>query len=257
MVERLNRRRPMFAPISKSIMSNHRLDLSKGLDRMSISRVLAAATLMLVPAIAAPAGAQSGLNFQQWLKAVPTRTGEVAKFEHFLQGAQVAGIISTQQLLLSASAWQGCGEDSPYTLPPESDWSHIVPTLKFIRAEVVPTIGPVNAVSGYRSPELGKCAGGAPKSAHAGYYALDLTPLRAMDRAALIEKMCTVHAHFGQAYSVGLGFYDGVRFHVDTKSTRLWGSDYHAATSPCLAHTMMAQNSARGGSHGGAVSSSR
>jgi len=225
---------------------------------MSISRALAVAAWMLVPALAVPASAQSGLNFQQWLKAAPPRIGEVAKFEQFLQRAHVAGVIATQQLLLSASSWQGCGEDSAYTLPPESDWSHIVPTLKFIRAEVVPTIGPVNAVSGYRSPELGKCAGGAPKSAHGGYYALDLVPLRVMDREALIQKMCAVHAHFGRAYSVGLGFYDGVRFHVDTKSTRLWGSDYHAATSPCLSHPMViAQNGAHGAAHGGAVSGSR
>lgn len=223
---------------------------------MSISRAVAAATLILVSLVAAPASAQTGLNFQQWLQAVPARVAEVAKFERFLQGAHVAGVIATQQLLLSASSWQGCGEDSPYTLPPESDWSHIVPTLKFIRAEVVPTIGPVNAVSGYRSPELGKCAGGAPKSAHGGYYALDLVPLQAMGREALIQKMCAVHAIFGRAYSVGLGFYDGVRFHVDTKSTRLWGSDYHAATSPCLAHPMMIAQ-AHGVAHGGAVSSSR
>ena len=30
-----------------------------------------------------------------------------------------------------------------------------------------------------------------------------------------------------------LGFYDGLRFHVDSKSFRRWGSDNHGKTSPC------------------------
>jgi len=216
---------------------------------MNRVRVLAAATgalFMFAAATAGSASAQAGLNFQQWLKEVPTRATEVGQFQRFLADAHVGGILPTEELLLSASSWEGCGESSPYTLPPQSDWPHIIRTLRFIRAEVVPTIGPVSAVSGYRSPELGKCAGGAPKSAHGGYYALDLVPQRDISRETLIQRMCAVHTHFGAAYAVGLGFYDHTRFHVDTKSNRLWGSDYHATTSPCLAHTMtIARNTPR------------
>jgi hypothetical protein len=162
---------------------------------------------------------------------------EVGKFEQFLAKANVARILPTYELLLSASAWRGCGAGSPYTLPPENFWPNVVGTLKFIRSRIVGAIGPVDAVSGYRSPALGKCAGGAPKSAHGMYYALDLVPVKAMSRAVLIEKMCAVHSKYGQASSVGLGFYSGLRFHVDTKGTRLWGTDYHADTSPCLVKT--------------------
>ena len=194
-----------------------------------------AAGFVFLAGMATPANANNNpADFQHWLSAAPGRRVQVQKFEQFLRTAQVARILPLNELLLSASHWQACGAVYPYELAPREDWPHIVPTLKFVRARVIPTIGPVDAVSGYRSPALGKCAGGAPKSAHGGYYALDLVPKKSIPRAALIQKMCAVHAQFGQEYAVGLGFYDRLRFHVDTKGTRLWGSDFHAATSPCL-----------------------
>ncbi len=198
--------------------------------------------LLLALILAAPAEAASVNDFQHWLSAAPGRRAEEAKFERFIARAQVAHIVPAYELLLSASSWRGCGEHYPYTMPPENTWPNVVGTLKFIRAKVVPTIGPVHAVSGYRSPALGKCAGGAPQSAHGLYYALDLVPVKTMDRAVLIRKMCALHAKFGGAYHVGLGFYDHLRFHVDTKSTRLWGPDYHAATSPCLVGIQSSQH---------------
>ena len=35
--------------------------------------------------------------------------------------------------------------------------------------------------------------------------------------------------------TIPLGFYQGMRFHIDTNGFRRWGSDYHTATSPCVA----------------------
>ena len=143
-------------------------------------------------------------------------------------------MLPLRQLLLNASSWRACNV-APYSLAPRELWPNVVPTLRFIRARIVPTLGPVAALSGYRDPILNTCAGGAPKSAHALFYALDLTPLRFKDRDKMIAAMCALHARYGPAAHAGLGFYQGLRFHIDTNGFRRWGSDYHTATSPCVA----------------------
>jgi uncharacterized protein YcbK (DUF882 family) len=92
----------------------------------------------------------------------------------------------------------------------------------------------VQAVSGYRDDALNKCANGAPQSAHRHFYAVDLVPVRAIDRSGLIRELCAVHQRRGQAYDTGLGFYSGTRFHIDSKGFRRWGPDGSGATSPCV-----------------------
>jgi uncharacterized protein YcbK (DUF882 family) len=107
-------------------------------------------------------------------------------------------------------------------------------TLRFIRDHVVPAVGPVEAVSGYRNPALNACAHGAPGSAHQGYFALDLVPLRALDRHQLFARLCPMHARYGEAARVGLGFYAFTRFHIDTNGFRRWGAAGPAHNeSPC------------------------
>jgi hypothetical protein len=89
-------------------------------------------------------------------------------------------------------------------------------------------------VSGFRNPALNTCAGGAVSSAHLDYFALDLVPLNGIDRRALIERICPVHARHGPAADVGLGFYTYTRFHVDTRGFRRWGGAGPAGNeSPC------------------------
>ena len=177
--------------------------------------------------------AQSEGDFRAWLRAEPDRTSEVRTFEAALRTSGVDGVLATEQLLRNATSWQRCKLDWSYSMPPRSLWPHIVPTLKFIRDEVVPRIGAVSVESGYREPKLNACAHGAPLSAHAQFYALDLIPERAMARQELISAVCKLHREHGQAFHIGLGFYDGLRFHVDSKSFRRWGSDNHSGTSPC------------------------
>ena len=173
-------------------------------------------------------------DFVRWVHAVPGRAKDVQAFELYLRRQGVGGILPLSQLLLDASSWAACGAQ-PWSLAPRTLWPNVVPTLRFIRSRIVPTLGPVAALSGYRDPELNKCSGGAPKSAHALYYALDLTPLRFKDRDKMIAAVCRLHARFGARAHVGLGFYQGMRFHIDTDRFRRWGSDYHSATSPCAA----------------------
>jgi len=172
--------------------------------------------------------------YAEWLQAVPERAEQVRAFERFLVKEDVGGVLPMDQLLLNATDWQRCKLEAPYTLPPRALWPDIVPTLKLVRDEVVPAIGAVDAESGYREPKLNLCAGGAPKSAHALFYALDLVPAKPMTQTDLISALCRLHRERGSTYHLGLGFYGGLRFHVDTKGFRLWGSDYHSGTSPCL-----------------------
>ena len=46
----------------------------------------------------------------------------------------------------------------------------------------------------------------------------------------MIADVCSLHARFGPAAHAGLGFYQGMRFHIDTNGYREWGSEYHCCT---------------------------
>ena len=50
----------------------------------------------------------------------------------------------------------------------------------------------------------------------------------------MIRSVCEAHARDGQTYDVGLGFYTGRRFHVDSSGFRKWGANGKGATSPCV-----------------------
>jgi hypothetical protein len=191
---------------------------------------LACAVLAGTPATAqAPPGTA---DYRAWL-AHPVRRAQVASFESFLRRFGVLGVIPTRELLRTASAWRACG--SPFEVPPPGNWGRIVPSLRFIRDEVRPRIGPVEAVSGYRNPGLNRCAAGAPRSAHVGFWGLDLIPKSSISQQQLFSRLCALHrSPIGRSAGFGLGFYGGLRFHVDTKSHRLWGSNNRSGTSPCV-----------------------
>jgi len=176
--------------------------------------------------------AGSASAFNSWLADAPSRRADVQAFEAFLGQEGVAGVLPTWEILVNDTSWSECHAGAPFSLAERAYWPHIVNTLRYIHDEIIPTIGPVQVDSGYRDVGLNRCSGGAAHSAHAQFYALDLTPVRSMDRSALIDRVCANHARYGAAYHIGLGFYDHERFHIDSRSFRRWGSDYHAATSP-------------------------
>jgi hypothetical protein len=125
-------------------------------------------------------------------------------------------------LLRTASDWQKCGAQ-PFEIPPSEDWPNVIQALRYIRDKVIPVIGPVEPVSVYRNPSLNECAAGAPESAHRFMQAVDLVPLRPVTRDAMMQRLCAAHARSGEGYGVGLGFYVGLRFHVDSRKFRTWG----------------------------------
>jgi hypothetical protein len=203
---------------------------------LALSVSLFASTAASALSIAPTGTAATADSFDSWLDKVPSRRAEVHDFEAFLAQQGVAGVLPTREILLNDTSWSECHMDGPYSIAERAYWPHIVGTLRYIHDEIVPAIGPVEVDSGYRESGLNRCSGGAAHSAHAQFYALDLEPVHAIDRSALIARVCANHAHYGAEYHIGLGFYDHLRFHIDSRSFRRWGSDYHATTSPCV-HT--------------------
>jgi hypothetical protein len=178
----------------------------------------------------------SEANFHRWIEADAVRAARFARFETLLAREGVAGVVPTYELWLTDQLRDQCVA-APFMPPPEEAWANIVPALQFIRDYVEPAIGDVRVVSSYRDEVFNACVLGAPQSAHRGFYALDLVPVdRRVGRAQLIAMLCPIHAREGAAANIGLGIYTGQRFHIDARSFRGWGADYHRATFPCDAN---------------------
>ena len=193
------------------------------------------------PAVWDPVGpyitaGQDEPGYRSWYLAAPWRAAQVKAFNDYLVASQVGGILPTWTLLRTATAWQECGQQ-PFEVPPADEWPHMVQTLRYVRDYVIPAVGPVEAVSVYRNPQLNKCAGGAPESAHKEDSAIDMVPLRPITREALMRTLCGIHSEHGAAYNAGLGFYAFMRFHVDSTKFRRWNMDPAvAADCPPIVH---------------------
>ncbi|HYD36955.1 MAG TPA: hypothetical protein VEA60_05045 [Allosphingosinicella sp.] len=176
---------------------------------------------------------QSKADYLAWLSRDPGARAQVLSFKAFLQAGDVDDVVPTWQLVRTASAWRDCGGPR-FEVAPVDEWVHISETLEFIKVEVEPVIGDVQPVSGFRNAELNACAGGAKASAHRHFYALDLVPVDdGLARASLIRDVCRIHDSAGRQFGIGLGFYSGRRFHLDSKGFRRWGANGSGATSPC------------------------
>jgi len=175
-------------------------------------------------------------GYRSWYLAAPWRAAQVKSFNDYLASNQVAGILPTWTLLRTATSWAECG-GQPFEVPPPEEWPHMVQTLRYVHDYVVSAIGPVEAVSVYRNPILNKCAGGAPESAHKLDSAIDMIPLRPIDRLTLMRTLCAGHNKHGADYNAGLGFYAYLRFHVDSTKYRRWNMDPAvAAECPPIVH---------------------
>jgi len=194
--------------------------------------------LIAQPAVWDPAApyitaGQDEPGYRSWYLAAPFRAAQVKSFNDYLASADVAGIVPTWELFRTATSWKDCG-GQPFEIAPTEEWPHIVQTLRYIRDYVIPAVGPVEPVSVYRNPALNVCAGGAPESAHRTYSAIDLVPLRPIDRVTLMRTLCVGHTEHGAPYHAGLGFYAFMRFHIDSTKFRRWNMD-PAVAAECQA----------------------
>lgn len=198
----------------------------------------AALALFAMPAMTAPAAAQTvaegqaRADYLAWLAREPAARAQVLSFKTFLEMKDVEDVVPVWQLVRTASMWRQC-EGPRFEVAPVDEWQHIAGTLGYVKKHVQPVVGKVEALSGYRNAELNQCSGGAKASAHRHFFALDLTPVKELERPAMIRSLCAIHDFRGNDYDIGLGFYSGMRFHVDSKGFRRWGSDGRGATSPC------------------------
>jgi len=162
-------------------------------------------------------------GYRAWVRAAPWRPMYVKSFNDYLTQYGVGGVAPTWQLLRTATDWQKCG-DQPFEVPPTTAWPNIVAALRFVGAFIEPVIGPVEPVSVYRNPYLNTCAKGARTSTHLTAGAVDMVPLRPISREALMIALCRIQLDKGSWNAIGLGFYKGLRFHIDSKKAREWGT---------------------------------
>lgn len=162
-------------------------------------------------------------GYRRWVAGAPWRAMYVKSFNDYLVNNGVGGVAPTWQLLRTATDWQKCGAE-PFEVPPTSGWPNIVAALRYVGAFVEPVVGPVEPVSVYRNPALNACAGGAPESTHRTMGAVDMVPLRPVTREQLMQSLCGIYLRSGSWNNVGLGFYKGLRFHIDARKFREWGT---------------------------------
>lgn len=175
---------------------------------------------------------QARADYLAWLAQSPEHRENVREFRDFLSAQNVKSVLPTWQIVRTSSSWRECSADR-FEVAPVQQWDNIVDTLAFVKREVQPAIGEVEALSAFRNEDLNSCSGGRPGSAHRMFFAMDLVPRSDVTRGELISRLCAAHAQSGADYRTGLGFYSGLRFHVDSSGYRKWGPDGRGATSPC------------------------
>lgn len=175
---------------------------------------------------------QSKADYLAWLAKSPENRESVRSFRDFLAENEVQDVLPVRQLVRTSSSWRECSAGR-FEVAPAQQWSNIVQTLAFVKNEVQPAIGEVEALSAFRNDHLNSCSNGKPGSAHRMFFAMDLVPVGDIARTDMVARLCTAHSQRGAEYRTGLGFYSGQRFHVDSSGFRKWGSDGRGATSPC------------------------
>jgi hypothetical protein len=163
---------------------------------------------------------QGEVDFYDWISAENLES-EYQDFLSYLSESGVSDIVEPWQLMRQGTDWKEVSH-SPFSMPPRSQWHEIVPTLRLIRDEVIPKIGPVEVVSGYRTKEYNSVAGGSKNSQHLYFSAVDLIPEERISRVDLIDSLRGIYVESGDHRHMGLGIYSSVRFHVDTHRKRTW-----------------------------------
>ena len=175
---------------------------------------------------------QSKADYLAWLAQSPDNREQVRSFREFLTEKRVQDVVPVWQLVRTSSSWRECSA-ARFEVAPAGQWGNIVQTLAFVKNEVQPAIGGVEALSGFRNDHLNGCSNGKPRSAHRLFFAMDLVPAADIARGDMVARLCSAHARRGPEYDAGLGFYSGSRFHVDSSGYRKWGADGRGASSPC------------------------
>lgn len=160
---------------------------------------------------------------EQWneFRKLPENRQKIINFEKFLRENGVWNVVPAEQLLRQGTDWRQAASP-PFAIPPRDLWPNILPTLRVIRDLILPEIGPVTVVSGFREVEYNLKAGGAKSSRHLFFSAVDMIPDREIDRAHLRNQLLQLWKKEGSRKKIGLGLYSRNRFHIDTSGFRTW-----------------------------------
>lgn len=116
-------------------------------------------------------------------------------------------------------------------IPPRDYWPRMARTLSEVFQPIRNETGPLVIRNGYRSPSHNKAVGGASKSRHQSFEALDLRPSNNTREARLqlAQLAAQIYRDRGAELRMGFGVYGPANnpnsVHVDTGSTRrTWGS---------------------------------
>lgn len=159
-------------------------------------------------------------SFQRFLIANNLQS-EYRILERFLHQQNVRDLVPTWQLLQQGTDWRKHSMPQ-YAFPDREFWDRMVDTLNFIRVDLMPRIGRVEVMSGFRTREYNHFAGGAPRSRHLTFSALDLRPVKPIKRKKLHAVLQEIWHTRGKQRNLGMGLYDGLRFHIDTGGYRQW-----------------------------------
>jgi uncharacterized protein YcbK (DUF882 family) len=167
-----------------------------------------------------PPISQTPDSFQQFRTDV--RTGAaVAELAVFLSRYDVNDVVPLHELLQQGTQWHETNQ-ARYAVPPQHLWPNMVDTLKLLDRFIIPAVGPISVVSGFRSSTYNRLAGGARRSQHLQFSALDVIPTLEVDRSSLHSKLLQLWNVHGRQLNMGLGLYSGTRFHIDTGGYRKW-----------------------------------
>ena len=138
-------------------------------------------------------------------------------YRNFLEGLQLRHF-SADELIAQGNRTRNGVSNS---LPPESMWPAMVPTL-WVADMLRERLGsPLTITSAYRSEAYNRQVGGASRSAHLRNEALDLIPaegkINDLWRVLLALRR-------GGAFKGGLGYYPKKFIHLDTRGVNAtWG----------------------------------
>jgi len=190
---------------------------------------LVASVLLFVALAASAQETRDAASFSLWRAK---HVAAVEAFETHLRSIDLHKVVVLHELLRSASSWEEC-KSEPYAVPPPEQWASVTTVLRLLKELVErQVLGEFVVHSAYRGPELNKCAGGVPASAHLRSFAVDLTPIGPEDRTAML---CGFWREHGQGWRMGFSRYPTGRLHIDTSGYRTWGSDHTGKSAVCSA----------------------
>jgi len=160
------------------------------------------------------------VDFARFLKENNSHS-DYEDFVYFLQSHDVHNIVPVWQLLQQGSDWEK-HQLPKYAMPDREHWNSMLNTLVFLKYDLIPYIGDVRVLSGFRTPHYNQLAGGAGKSRHLTFSALDLRPVADIERSKLHGILQNRWHNLGGEYKLGLGLYANSRFHIDTGGHRQW-----------------------------------